>query len=61
MGFPPSSFEGNHWSLQVLAVIVEQGQRTSHISRVFQPLPQTMRNVRFEGGAPLESKVVQAE
>ncbi|MEM7172523.1 MAG: phosphoglucosamine mutase, partial [Pseudomonadota bacterium] len=32
-------------ALQVLAVIVERGERTSQVSRVFDPLPQAMRNV----------------
>jgi phosphoglucosamine mutase len=41
-------------ALQVLAVLVESGQRASELCRVFEPLPQLLKNVRFKGGAPLE-------
>jgi phosphoglucosamine mutase len=41
-------------ALQVLAVLVESGQRASELCRVFDPLPQLLKNVRFKGGAPLE-------
>ncbi len=41
-------------ALQVLAVLVESGKRASELCRVFSPLPQLLKNVRFNGGAPLE-------
>jgi len=46
-------------ALQVLAVIVEQGHPASEVCRVFEPLPQLLENVRFNGGAPLEEASVK--
>jgi len=46
-------------ALQVLAVIVERGGRASEICRLFEPLPQLLRNVRFGGGKPLEIEPVK--
>src|SRR5437763_13494490 len=46
-------------ALQVLAAIVETGKRASEVCRVFQPVPQLLRNVRFGQGRPLESRRVQ--
>ncbi len=46
-------------ALQVLAVVVESGMRPSRVTQVFTALPQTMRNVRFSGGAPLEQQSVK--
>ena len=40
-------------ALQALAVIVEQGRPASEVCRVFTPLPQLLRNVRFAGASPL--------
>ena len=34
-------------ALQVLAVIQESGRRVSEVCRVFDPLPQLLKNVRF--------------
>jgi phosphoglucosamine mutase len=45
-------------ALQVLAVIVESGKPASEVCRVFEPLPQVLKNVQFNGGKPLEDKVV---
>src|SRR3546814_10162175 len=47
-------------ALQVLAVVVQAGQPASEVTRLFDPLPQLLRNVRFHGGAPLEDPGVQA-
>jgi phosphoglucosamine mutase len=48
-------------ALQVLAVIVEQGRAASEVCRVFTPLPQRLKNVRFVGTSPLQHpKVAQA-
>jgi len=41
-------------ALQVLAVVIGSGRRPSQVCRVFDPLPQLLRNVRFNGGQPLE-------
>ena len=46
-------------ALQVLAVIVESGKPASKVCRVFEPLPQVLKNVQFNGGKPLEDKVVK--
>src|SRR5437763_7135336 len=46
-------------ALQVLAAIVETGKRASEVCRVFEPVPQLLRNVRFGQGAPLESRHVK--
>jgi phosphoglucosamine mutase len=47
-------------ALQVLAVLVETGRPASEVLRVFQPLPQLLRSVRYEGASPLETKGVRA-
>ena len=46
-------------ALQVLAAIVETGKRASEVCRIFDPVPQLLRNVRFGDGKPLESRQVQ--
>ncbi|HTT78774.1 MAG TPA: phosphoglucosamine mutase [Stellaceae bacterium] len=46
-------------ALQVLAAIVETGHRASEVCRIFEPVPQLLRNVRFGDGNPLESRHVQ--
>jgi phosphoglucosamine mutase len=46
-------------ALQVLAAIVETGSRASEVCRVFDPVPQLLRNVRFGSGQPLEERPVQ--
>ena len=47
-------------ALQVLAVLVEDGRPASEVMRVFEPLPQRMRSVRFSGPSPLHGPAVQA-
>src|SRR3954463_8494996 len=46
-------------ALQVLGAIVETGKLASDVCRVFDPLPQLLRNVRFGNGQPLESRRVR--
>jgi phosphoglucosamine mutase len=46
-------------ALQVLAVVLKAGRRTSQVCRVFEPMPQLLRNVRFNGGQPLEQPSVK--
>ncbi|MDJ0683543.1 MAG: phosphoglucosamine mutase [Alphaproteobacteria bacterium] len=53
-------------ALQVLAVRVQEKRPMSALGRVFEPVPQILKNVRFGEGAPLEtasvkSAVAQAE
>ena len=47
-------------ALQVLAVVVQSSRPASEVTRLFDPLPQLLRNVRFDGGTPLEDDRVQA-
>jgi phosphoglucosamine mutase len=47
-------------ALQVLAVLVQSGRPASEIMRVFQRLPQRLKNVRFAGASPLRQSRVQA-
>ncbi|MDE2008302.1 MAG: phosphoglucosamine mutase [Rhodospirillales bacterium] len=48
-------------ALQVLAVLVEQDRPASEVCRVFTPLPQLLRNVRFAGASPLrDAPILQA-
>ena len=46
--------------LQVLAALVESGRPASEVLNLFEPLPQLLKNVRFEGRSPLETEPVQA-
>jgi phosphoglucosamine mutase len=45
--------------LQVLAALVEGGKPASEMLRQFEPVPQLLKNVRFEQGSPLESEQVK--
>jgi phosphoglucosamine mutase len=45
--------------LQVLAALVEAKVPASELLRQFEPLPQLLKNVRFNGGAPLETDSVR--
>lgn len=45
-------------ALQVLAVLVEEGRPASEILRVFEPYPQLLRNVRYQGGDPLSTEML---
>ncbi len=47
-------------ALQVLAVLVRGGKRASEACRVFAPLPQLLRNVRYAGASPLALPHIQA-
>jgi phosphoglucosamine mutase len=47
-------------ALQVLAALVESGQPASEATHCFEPLPQRLRNVRFDRGSrPLELDAVK--
>ncbi|MBC8337157.1 MAG: phosphoglucosamine mutase [Rhodospirillales bacterium] len=46
-------------ALQVLAVVVASGKPASQVCRVFNPLPQVLKNVEFNGGKPLEDSAVK--
>jgi len=47
-------------ALQVLAAVVDSGKAASEVLRQFEPVPQLLKNVRFNGGAPLDNKSVKA-
>jgi phosphoglucosamine mutase len=51
-------------ALQFLAVVIESGKPASAVARVFTPLPQVLKNVRFgrngNGATPLEHAAVRA-
>lgn len=47
-------------ALQVLSVLVRSGKRASDACRVFTPLPQLLRNVRYRGASPLGLLPVQS-
>ena len=46
-------------ALQVLAVIVSSGKPASEVLNLFEPLPQLLKNVRYQGTSPLEQPSVQ--
>ncbi|GAB5459788.1 MAG: phosphoglucosamine mutase [Henriciella sp.] len=47
-------------ALQVLAVMVESEKPLSKIAHVFDPVPQKLVNVRYEGSDPLEAESVKS-
>ena len=46
-------------ALQVLAVLVQQNRSAAEVCRVFERLPQCLKNVRFSGTSPLKSPTVE--
>jgi phosphoglucosamine mutase len=46
-------------ALQVLAAVVDSGKRASEVLDQFQPVPQLLKNVRFNGGSPMDSETVK--
>jgi len=46
--------------LQVLARLVATGLPASEALRMFDPLPQVLRSVKYSGGAPLEAESVRS-
>ena len=46
-------------ALQVLAALVESGKPAHQLLKLFDPLPQLLKNVRFTGGQPLEDDSVK--
>ncbi len=47
-------------ALQVLAVVVAEGRPAGEITQVFDPVPQHLKSVRFNGGSPLMAPGVLA-
>ena len=52
-------------ALQVLALVVAESRPVSEVCRRFEPVPQLLKNVRYNGASPLEttriSKAIQAQ
>ena len=46
-------------ALEVMSVLVRSGKAASSVGRMFTPLPQLLKNVRFAGKPPLEENSVQ--
>ncbi len=46
-------------ALQVLAVLVQTGRPASEVCRVFQPLPQVLKNARVDGRGTTEAAAVK--
>ncbi len=42
-------------AMQVLAVVKRRGKPVSEVCHAFEPLPQVLKNVRLNGGQPLEN------
>ena len=46
--------------LQILACMVDSGRKASELLDQFEPVPQLLKNVRYEKGEPLEAEAVIA-
>lgn len=46
-------------ALQVLAVVQKSGKPVSQVCHRFEPLPQVMKNVRYQSGKPLDDSKVK--
>lgn len=51
--------DGTVAAMRVLASLVRSGKAASEILHQFDPVPQLLKNVRYEGGAPLENETVK--
>lgn len=51
--------DGTVAAMRVLASLVRSGRPASEILHQFDPVPQLLKNVRYEGGAPLENGAVK--
>ncbi len=45
-------------ALQIMSVVVKSGKTVSEVCKKFDPVPQTLKNVRYKGGQPLKKKRV---
>jgi phosphoglucosamine mutase len=46
-------------ALQILACVVQSEKPVSEVCKRFEPLPQVLKNVRYEEGKPLENEAVK--
>ena len=44
--------------LQILACMVDSGRKASELLNQFEPVPQLLKNIRYEKGEPLEAEAV---
>ncbi len=51
--------DGTTAALRVLAGLVRSGKKASELMHLFDPVPQLLKNVRYDGGAPLENDTVK--
>ncbi|RIV81616.1 phosphoglucosamine mutase [Aurantiacibacter xanthus] len=51
--------DGTVAALQVLAALVQSGKPASELLHLFDPVPQLLKNVRYDGGDPLAADSVQ--
>lgn len=51
--------DGTVAALQVLCALVRSGKPSSELLHLFDPVPQLLKNVRYEGGDPLAAQAVQ--
>ncbi len=47
-------------ALQVLSVVIQSGKTVSEVCRRFEPVPQLLKSIRFQGISPLEDEAVKA-
>jgi phosphoglucosamine mutase len=47
-------------ALQVLAEVVRAGKPVSEVCKLFEPVPQVLKNVKFKSGKPLDDNYVRA-
>ncbi len=52
--------DGTTAALRVLASLVRSGKKASELMHLFDPVPQLLKNVRYDGGKPLDNAQVQA-
>ncbi|QZH73748.1 MAG: phosphoglucosamine mutase [Erythrobacter sp.] len=52
--------DGTIAAMQVLAAMIRTGKRASELLNLFEPVPQLLKNVRYESGDPLAAASVQA-
>ncbi|ROT94101.1 phosphoglucosamine mutase [Altererythrobacter sp. FM1] len=51
--------DGTIAAMRVLASLVRSGKRASEMLRQFDPVPQLLKNVRYDGGTPLDDAQVK--
>ncbi len=52
--------DGTTAALRILASMIRSGKRASALLNLFDPVPQLLKNVRFDGASPLEDATVKA-